>query len=131
MELKEVEDAGEVSVSSEAYTLISQLSEYRVIKVKSDLLESAEEAGEGVTRFFILFSSFSITVGILLIFLIFVMLAAARKSEMGMARAVGAKRQHLVLMFIFEGTAYTVVSAAIGVITGLLVSILMVITVIS
>ncbi len=124
--LKEVEDAGEVSVSSEAYTLISQLSEYRVIKVKSDLLESAEEAGEGVTRFFILFSSFSITVGILLIFLIFVMLAAARKSEMGMARAVGAKRQHLVLMFIFEGTAYAVVSAAIGVIIGLLVSILMV-----
>ena len=49
---------------------------------------------------------FSIMVGVLLIFLIFVMLAAARRSEMGMARAVGAKRSHLIQMFVFEGTAY-------------------------
>jgi putative ABC transport system permease protein len=61
-------------------------------------------------------------VGILLIFLIFVMLAAARKNEMGMARAVGARRRHLVLMFLFEGTAYAVLAAAIGVGLGLLVS---------
>ena len=55
----------------------------------------------------------------LLVFLIFVMLAAARRTEMGMARAVGAKRSHLVQMFIFEGTAYNLVSAALGVTVGL------------
>ncbi|MCH9017830.1 MAG: FtsX-like permease family protein, partial [Chloroflexi bacterium] len=62
---------------------------------------------------------FSIMVGVLLIFLIFVMLAAARRSEMGMARAVGAKRAHLIQMFIFEGTAYSLVSGAVGVALGL------------
>ena len=61
-----------------------------------------------------MFGLFSIMVGILLIFLIFVMLAAARRTEMGMARAVGAKRSHLVQMFVFEGTTYDLMAAAVG-----------------
>ena len=67
---------------------------------------------------------FSIGVGVLLIFLIFifVMLAAARRSEMGMARAVGAKRGHMVQMFLYEGTAYALIAAAVGVLLGLGVS---------
>ena len=46
---------------------------------------------------------FSIAAGILLIFLIFVMLAAERRGELGIARAIGTRRGHLVQMFIFEG----------------------------
>ena len=79
----------------------------------------ADQAGSGVTSIFIVMGLFSIMVGVLLIFLIFVMLAAARRSEMGMARAVGAKQRHLVQMFIFEGTAYSLVSGAVGVGLGL------------
>ncbi len=45
-----------------------------------------------ITSVFVLFGLFSVAAGVLLIFLIFMMLAAARKSEMGMARAVGTKR---------------------------------------
>ena len=45
---------------------------------------------------------------------------------MGMARAVGAKRGHMVQMFLFEGTAYALVAAAIGVMLGLGVSALIV-----
>ena len=41
-------------------------------------------------------ASFSIAAGILLIFLIFVMLAAERRGELGIARAVGTRRGHLV-----------------------------------
>ena len=44
-----------------------------------------------------------------------------------MARAVGAKRRHLVQMFVFEGTAYSLVSAAVGVLLGLAVSAVMVV----
>ena len=47
-----------------------------------------EEAAFFVT-IFLIFGLFSIAAGVLLIFLIFVMLAAERRSEMGMARAVG------------------------------------------
>ena len=55
---------------------------------------------------FTTFGSFSIAAGILLIFLIFVMLAAERRGELGIARAVGTRRGHLVQMFVFEGLAY-------------------------
>ena len=109
-------------VDRESRTLFDELVEFRVLEIKRRGLELADLVGSFTTTFFMVFSLFSITVGILLIFLIFVMLAAARRSEMGMARAVGAKRRHLVQMFTFEGTAYSVVSAAIGVILGLLIS---------
>ena len=55
---------------------------------------------------FTTFGSFSIAAGILLIFLIFVMLAAERRGELGIARAVGTRRGHLVQMFLYEGLAY-------------------------
>ena len=124
--LSELGDAELRELVREAATLYLELAEFRVITVKKSLLAVADEAGTAVTSIFILFSSFSITVGILLIFLIFVMLAAARKYEMGMARAVGARRRHLVLMFVFEGTAYAVVAAAVGVFLGLVVSAVMI-----
>ena len=91
------------------------------------MLEEADLIGSFVTTLFLVMGLFSVIVGVLLIFLIFVMLAAARRTEMGMARAVGARRVHLVQMFVFEGTAYSVVSAAIGVGIGLGVSSLIVV----
>ena len=57
---------------------------------------------------------FSIAAGVMLIFLIFVMLAAERKAEMGMARAVGAQRRHLVQSFVAEGIAYAVLAGVVG-----------------
>ena len=64
--------------------------------------------------------------GILLIFLIFVMLAAERRPEMGMARAVGTQRRHLVQTFLFEGAAYDLVAAAVGALLGIAISCVMV-----
>ena len=110
----------------EADTLFAGLAEFQVLDIKRDILEAAELASSFVTTFFITLGLFSIMVGVLLIFLIFVMLAAARRSEMGMARAVGAKRRHLVQMFLFEGTTYSVVAAAVGVAIGLAVSALII-----
>lgn len=123
--LQQIEDDG-LEGLEDAFTLSLSLSDLNVNETKRTLLDSADQAGSQATSFFLLFGTFSIIVGILLIFLIFVMLAAARKSEMGMARAVGAKRRHLMMMFAFEGTAYAIVSAAVGVLLGLGVSTLMV-----
>ena len=90
--------------------------------VKKDTLDQADTAGSALTTMFVAFGLFSIAAGVLLIFLIFVMLAAARKSEMGMARAVGTKRKHLVQMFIFEGVVYDLGAAIVGVALGVLVT---------
>ena len=110
----------------EADTLFAGLAEFRVLDIKRNILEAAELVSSFVTTFFIILGLFSIMVGVLLIFLIFVMLAAARRAEMGMARAVGAKRRHLVQMFLFEGTTYSVIAAALGVAIGLAVSTLII-----
>ena len=117
--LNALSKAGLDEAESQASTLFAGLAEFRVLDVKKRVLDQADQAGSGVTSIFIIMGLFSIMVGVLLIFLIFVMLAAARRAEMGMARAVGAKRRHLVQMFIFEGTAYSVVSGAVGVLLGL------------
>ena len=62
----------------------------------------------------------------LLIFLIFMMLAAERKVEMGMTRAIGTKRSHLTQMFLSEGMAYNMMAAAVGCALGIGVSLIMV-----
>ena len=124
--LEAVAATGDQELTREVNTLVVSLAEFIVIDIKRSLLDTAEQVGSLVTSFFILFGLFSIIVGILLIFLIFVMLAAARRSELGMARAVGAKRWHLIQMFVFEGTAYSLVSGVVGVGLGLLASALIV-----
>ena len=124
--LEAVAETGDGELIREVNTLVVALAEFVVLDIKRSLLDTAEQVGSVVTSFFILFGLFSIMVGILLIFLIFVMLAAARRSELGMARAVGAKRWHLIQMFVFEGTAYSLVSGVVGVGLGLLASALIV-----
>ena len=109
-------------VLDEAYNLFQDLASLSVFELKRFLLDIADQAGSGITSLFVMFGLFSIMVGILLIFLIFVMLAAARRTEMGMARAVGAKRSHLVQMFVFEGTTYDLIAAAVGTLLGLVIS---------
>ncbi len=55
--------------------------------------------------------------------MIFVMLAAERKSEMGMARAVGTRRFDLVQTFLSEGMGYNVLAAAVGTGLGVIVAV--------
>jgi putative ABC transport system permease protein len=92
----------------------------KVVYSKYDQLKSARASGSSIGDIFMIFSVFSIVAGVVLIVNIFVMLAEERKSEMGMARAVGMKRKHLVRMFLFEGTIYVFLSSAVGAFLGLL-----------
>jgi putative ABC transport system permease protein len=94
--------------------------------LKADAIEDADAAGNAFMAFFTTFGTFSIAAGILLIFLIFVMLAAERRGELGIARAVGTRRGHLVQMFTFEGVAYDLAAAVVGALLGALVALGMV-----
>ncbi len=49
----------------------------------------------------------------------FIMLAEERKSEMGMARAVGMKRSQLTKLFLFEGTLYAAGASLVGIFVGI------------
>jgi putative ABC transport system permease protein len=96
-----------------------------VNSVKADQLEVAASSAEFITTLFVTFGTFSIFSGILLIFLIFSVLAAERKSELGMGRAVGLQRADLVRQFVTEGFAYNFVAAAIGATLGVLAALLL------
>jgi putative ABC transport system permease protein len=90
--------------------------------VKQEGLEAADLTGDVFMSVFATFGSFSIIAGILLIFLIFVMLAVERRAELGISRAVGTRRGHLVQMFVFEGVAYDLGAAAVGAALGVAVA---------
>ena len=117
-------DDGNV-VSQVAY-LSRSLGQYNVEDYKASAIRFAETIGSAITLFLSIFGSFSIVVGLLLIFLVMILLAAARKNEMGMSRAVGFKRSHLIRIFTLEGSIYAMLSSTVGVIFGIIVSIVLV-----
>ena len=47
------------------------------------------------------------------------MLAAERRGELGIARAIGTRRGQLVKMYVFEGVAYDLTAAVVGVMLGI------------
>ncbi len=89
--------------------------------VKQKALDTAESAASSFTSIFLLFGEFSMIAGVLLIFLIFVMLAAERKTELGVMRAMGSKRRDILKVFAFEGVVYSALAAAVGSILGMVV----------
>ena len=108
------------------FGLFSELNRLNVRDIKADLLDIANLVSSSITSIFVILGSFSIIAGIMLIFLIFVMLAAERKPEMGIARAIGMRRRHLIQSFVFEGLTYDLLSAMVGALLGILVGMLMV-----
>jgi putative ABC transport system permease protein len=92
--------------------------ELGVQTIKQDSIDFANLISSVFTTFFLLFGLFSIGVGILLIILIFSMLAAERRPEMGMARAVGAQRAQLIQSFVAEGTVYALFAGLVGALLG-------------
>ena len=121
----EGDDFGGAALSAKAEALLQPVASelgLEVETVKADALVDADEAGAAFVAFFTTFGTFSIAAGILLIFLIFVMLATERRGELGIARAVGTRRSHLVQMFTFEGAAYDLAAAAVGALLGAVVA---------
>lgn len=105
----------------EAGDLLGQLHPLSVREIKRIGVSQADLAGSVVTSIFLVLGLFSIAVGVLLIFLLWVMLAAERRPEMGTARALGFQRQDLMRTFLFEGALYSLLSSVAGVLAGVLV----------
>jgi putative ABC transport system permease protein len=89
---------------------------------KQVLADRAASTASRLTAFFAVLGLFEIASGILLVFLVFLMLASERKTELGVMRAIGTQRQHLVQTFLIEGMVYNVPAAAIGSALGLVAS---------
>jgi putative ABC transport system permease protein len=91
----------------------------RVEEIKRRTLEAAETQGEEFGEVFLGIGSFAIIAGILLLVNIFVMLSEERKSQLGMLRAVGMTRGHLVRVFVMEGFLYALLAGVLGAALGI------------
>lgn len=100
------------------------------LEITSDRAQAVEDGRSSMSMFtslFFVFGSFSIIAGIALIINIFTMLGEERKGEMGVARAVGMKREHLRKLFTYEGLLYAAVAAGIGTGVGLVLAYVLII----
>ncbi|MEA3201556.1 MAG: putative transport system permease protein [Thermoplasmata archaeon] len=95
------------------------LAHVNAVPIKQKFLDAADRAGTLFKEFLTSIGSFTVIAGVMLIVNIFVMLAEERKSELGMARAVGLSRRQLIYLFGFEGVLYALAATAIGVLLGL------------
>src|SRR5205814_512361 len=91
----------------------------QVVDIKRIVLDQADAAGKGFTQMFSTMGSFGVIAGLLLLIQLFVMLAAERKPELGMARAVGMRRMWLVGGFATEGWLYALVATLLGTAVGI------------
>jgi putative ABC transport system permease protein len=82
--------------------------------VKAHAVDDGKRIANAFTSIFLILGLFSIMAGILLIVLIFTMLAAERRAEMGMARAVGTQRRQLIQQFVAEGAGYAILAGLVG-----------------
>jgi putative ABC transport system permease protein len=91
----------------------------QVYPVKRTTVDLADDIGASFTSMFTATGSFGVLAGLLLLVNLFVMLAAERKTELGMARAVGMRRADLVGAFATEGWLYAIASSILGVAVGI------------
>ena len=90
----------------------------QVMLIKQQVLDTADQVGNGFAQMFTATGSFGVLAGLLLLVNLFVMLAAERKPELGMARAIGMKRSALVGAFATEGFLYALTASLLGTLAG-------------
>jgi putative ABC transport system permease protein len=109
------------SVTAALEDRLAPIPGVELLETKQDLLDDAESNGAAMSEMFGMLGLFSVAVGVLLLVNLFVMLAEERKSELGMLRAIGMKRNHLVRLFGLEGSLYAMVAAVVGALIGIAV----------
>ncbi len=102
---------------------------FRIHPLKPDVVEETigldinklvflSPAGQQFTWLPPLFTCLLVGAGMLLLALLMILLAAERRTELGMSRALGLRRSHLVQLLLFEGCGYGMLAALPGVLLG-------------
>jgi putative ABC transport system permease protein len=91
------------------------------ITIPLDRLEAAEREKERFTRLLVLIASISLVVGGIGIMNIMLATVTERTREIGIRRALGAKRRDITLQFLVEAVVQTTVGGLVGALAGLAV----------
>jgi putative ABC transport system permease protein len=88
---------------------------FKIVAIKEGMTDEVT----WVSTMFLIFSSFVIIAGLALTVNIYVSLAEDRRSTMGISRALGMRRGHVIRLSLYEGLFYSLLAAIVGVIVGL------------
>jgi putative ABC transport system permease protein len=94
------------------------------VTVPLDRLEEAERAKDRYTNLLVVIASISLLVGGIGIMNIMLATVTERTREIGIRRALGAKRRDITLQFLIEAIVQTTVGGLVGVLTGVSVVLL-------
>ncbi len=89
------------------------------LTIPLDRLIEAEETRDRFTRLLVLIASISLVVGGIGIMNIMLATVTERTREIGIRRALGAKRADIILQFLIEATVQTMIGGLLGVLLGL------------
>jgi putative ABC transport system permease protein len=111
---------GAVSLGSTPFAAaVAGPSTFRVIDVQSVAQDQADRWGSAFTDLFVVLGAFSLFSGMLLIVLVFSLVALERRTELGISRALGARRSDVILLLAIEGGLYSLISSLFGLGAGL------------
>ena len=92
----------------------------RAVKVEAAAI--AEESSGVLAAMFLVFGTFTIAAGILLVLTIVMMLAEARRSELGTMRALGVTQSDARALAVQEGILLSALASALGAFVGLILA---------
>jgi putative ABC transport system permease protein len=95
-------------------TTVNGYGSFRVIDVQSVAQDQADRWGSAFTDLFVVLGAFSLFSGVLLIVLVFSLVALERRTELGISRALGARRREVILLLAIEGGLYSLISSLFG-----------------
>jgi putative ABC transport system permease protein len=96
----------------------SHLRKDWALTIPLDRLEQAEETQANFTRLLVLIASISLLVGGIGIMNIMLATVTERTREIGIRRALGAKRKDIILQFLVEAVVQTTIGGILGVLMG-------------
>ena len=118
-DMDQVRPAGAVIRDLLSNPLLHDKANDWVVTVPLDKLEEAERARDRFTRLLVIIASISLLVGGIGIMNIMLATVTERTREIGIRRALGAKRRDIVVQFLVEAVVQTTVGGLIGVGLGL------------
>ncbi|MBF0546658.1 MAG: ABC transporter permease [Candidatus Riflebacteria bacterium] len=99
----------------------NDVSDYKIVS-PLELLEQKQSAQKVFNVVLLSIASISLLVGGIGIMNIMLANVMERRHEIGVRRALGAKRRHIILQFLFESVFTCLVGGAVGVLTGMGIS---------
>ena len=94
----------------------------KVVPAKENALATAEEGAGALSAMFLVFGSFTIGAGLLLVLTIVMMLAESRRIDEAILRAIGLKRSDMRSLAVMEGMFTSAAASVLGGFFGLILA---------